>query len=154
MTEDERYELALSLATEKTKQLLTLSTGVLAITISFSKDILGGVVAWTVIPLTGAWVLYLLSIVFGVQVLGQFAARLLYQPINEESVVGNDIVKSADRQIGCFICAVFLTVTFGICMAGVVVHDAKGLTKRIGSSNDPTVKNVSSAIPCVPARTP
>lgn len=53
-------------ANDLAKQLITLATGILALSITFIKDVLkinGEVVTW---PLKTAWVAYLLSICFGI----------------------------------------------------------------------------------------
>src|SRR4030095_15729893 len=53
-------------ANELATQLITLATGILALSITFIKDVLnpqGKVITW---PLKTAWVAYLLSVVFGI----------------------------------------------------------------------------------------
>lgn len=53
-------------ANDLAKQLITLATGILALSITFIKDVLknnGQVITW---PLKSAWVLYLFSMVSGI----------------------------------------------------------------------------------------
>ena len=57
MIDQTRLAKAFDYAAEKTKQLITLAAGIVTITISFSKDVFGGLVAWTVTPLIVAWLL-------------------------------------------------------------------------------------------------
>ena len=66
-----RYADALSYLSEKTKQLITLATGILAVTITFAKEVLRGLpAAWIALPLLFGWLLYLASIHFGVELFG------------------------------------------------------------------------------------
>lgn len=62
---DEARKKAFDLAAEVHKQLITLATAIITITISFSKDVFGG--GQNPIALVKiAWVLYLASILFGI----------------------------------------------------------------------------------------
>src|SRR5579871_2631479 len=99
MTDDERRMAAFNCAIDKTKQLITLSTGVLAIMISFGKDILKGAAPWTAILLLAAWVLFSISIVFGVQLLGRFAGRLQAAPLQPDTLGDPDIADRARYQV-------------------------------------------------------
>src|SRR5215468_10416340 len=56
---------AFDFAADATKQILTLSTGILALTITFAKDILGAPGHWSRL-LGWSWILYLISILCGV----------------------------------------------------------------------------------------
>jgi hypothetical protein len=71
---DPAIEKAFEFAQEATKQLITLATGVIALTITFLKDVLGtdGSAGF----LQAAWVLYLVSIVFGVLTLLNLTGNL------------------------------------------------------------------------------
>lgn len=131
MSESDRFTAAFTYASEKTKQLITLATSILAITITFSKDVLGGVIAWAVLPLFVAWILYLVSIVAGVQLLGRLAARLQAAPIGPETLDEHDIDGCARWQVGCFVWAVCFTIAFGICDACFAVYQAGGFSQRL-----------------------
>jgi hypothetical protein len=130
MTDADRISSAFGYASEKTKQLITLATSILAITITFSKDVLGGVVAWAVIPLLVAWLMYLISIVAGVQLLGRFAARIQASPIDSETLNEPDIAQYARRQVLCFLWGLSFTITFGFCEAFDAVMRVGGLSKH------------------------
>ena len=65
LTVDPRVDKAFEFAKDSTKQLITLSTGIVALTITFAKDILGGVPAGPRRLLFAAWVVYLISIICG-----------------------------------------------------------------------------------------
>jgi ketosteroid isomerase-like protein len=69
MNLDESTKKAFDLASDSTKQLITLSTGILALTITFGKDVYQGFPTATKDILMDAWIGYLVSIVFGIFVL-------------------------------------------------------------------------------------
>ena len=60
-----RQQLSFEYAKDATKQLMTLATGVIALTVTFSKDFISTVpqeIKWHV---TWVWVLLLISVLFG-----------------------------------------------------------------------------------------
>ncbi|MEZ9944017.1 hypothetical protein AB4331_03580 [Vibrio breoganii] len=62
---NERDKLAFEYAKDTTKQLMTLATGFIALTVTFSKNFISNVpdcVTWQV---TALWVLLLFSVIFG-----------------------------------------------------------------------------------------
>jgi hypothetical protein len=63
---EERTKKAFDFANEAIKQLIALSTAVLAITITFAKDVVGPTHAAPPFVLMAAWLMYLISIIFGV----------------------------------------------------------------------------------------
>jgi hypothetical protein len=63
---DKNIEKAFDFAQDTTKQLITLATGVIALTITFLSDVIKTAPASSVTWLHSAWVLYLVSIVFGI----------------------------------------------------------------------------------------
>lgn len=67
---------AFEFAQESTKQILTLSTAILTLTISFQKDIVGSVAPADRWALKCAWVAYLVSIVCGLFTLMNLAGNL------------------------------------------------------------------------------
>ncbi len=66
---EESIKKAFDFASDSTKQLITLSTAILALTITFNKDVLHSVGPKAPIILTAAWTVYLLSICFGIATL-------------------------------------------------------------------------------------
>src|SRR5689334_20583813 len=64
-----RAEMSFSFAQETTKQVLTLSTAVVAFTVTFSKDIVTGTSYDARTYITTSWILFLLSIFFGLMTL-------------------------------------------------------------------------------------
>lgn len=66
---EEKVKKAFDFASDSTKQLITLSTAILTLTITFGKDVLQKVDASTKDNLTYAWIVYLVSIFFGIMTL-------------------------------------------------------------------------------------
>jgi ketosteroid isomerase-like protein len=65
----DRVKKAFDFASESVKQLLTLSTAILTLTITFGKDVFQSVSAEAKENLTYAWIIYLVSIFFGIMTL-------------------------------------------------------------------------------------
>ncbi|HUT31458.1 MAG TPA: hypothetical protein VMX13_16810 [Sedimentisphaerales bacterium] len=59
-------EMAFQFAADLARQLITLSTGILALTITFTKGLCGRVPSDKLWTLKAAWLAYLLTIVFGI----------------------------------------------------------------------------------------
>lgn len=65
MDRESRSQIAFEYASDTTKQLMALATGVIALTVTFSKDFIGTVpeeLKWYV---NGVWALLLISVFFG-----------------------------------------------------------------------------------------
>ncbi len=58
-------EKAFDFAQESTKQILTMSTAILTLTITFQKDIVGAAATGNRWALTSAWICFLFSILCG-----------------------------------------------------------------------------------------
>jgi hypothetical protein len=120
----ERAKQAFTFASDVTKQLMTLSTGVVALTITFSRDILGGVsdervtilfFAWQVKEthlLASAWLVYLVSIIFGIATLMTLTGNL--DRSRSDSVYAGNIRLLSMVQIVLFLVATFAIIRFGI----------------------------------------
>jgi hypothetical protein len=122
----ERSQKVFDFASDVTKQLITLSTGVVALTITFSKDILGGVAEdkvnvffffWKVKEtqlLASAWLVYLISIVFGIVALMALTGSLERPRGSTDSVYTPNIVIPSVAQILLFLAATFAVIRFGM----------------------------------------
>ena len=103
-------------ASETTKQILRLSTGIIALTITFSKDFVHQVPAKAVTFLVWAWLAYLLSILFGIWTLMALTGTL--QPkadaANPPRIWGSNVTRPASFQILSFLVGLALTICFGI----------------------------------------
>lgn len=112
---DEQIKLAFTFASDLSKQLITLSTGILAITIAFTKDIVKRVSAFGAFVLAAAWFFYLLSVICGIWVLMALTGTLapLEHTISPLSL-GENIRRPSAYQIFSFLIATLLIIIYGI----------------------------------------
>jgi hypothetical protein len=111
----------LTSANDLAKQLITLATGILALSITFIKDVLksnGKVITW---PLKSAWFLYLFSVVFGIwemmAITGSiFAAVSTSAP---SSAYGTNVRIPALLQILTFLLGTIFLIVYGAKMLGL-----------------------------------
>jgi NADH:ubiquinone oxidoreductase subunit 6 (subunit J) len=116
---DEKKIKAFDFAADTTKQLISISTGIIALMVTFSKDIVGnsinskGLLAWT-------WGIFILSIIFGVLTLMALTGTL--QPIKKENEENEEIELDINNgnirllsflQVLTFVGAIILTGIFG-----------------------------------------
>src|SRR5947209_20194535 len=80
---EERIKKAFDFASDSTKQLITLSTGIVTLTITFGKDVFQNVPFYAKVLLVIAWVIYLLSIIFGILTLLSLTGTL--EPVPDPS---------------------------------------------------------------------
>jgi hypothetical protein len=113
---DERIQKAFDFASESCKQLITLSTGILALTITFTKDLAGDLSSGEETLLTWAWVAYLVSVLFGVWTLHALTGSLASpkDPIPNQKTFELNTRLPSGVQIVTFIAGLVLTVIFGI----------------------------------------
>jgi hypothetical protein len=78
---EENQKKAFDFAADTTKQLITIATAIITLTITFSKDIIGGADNGPKAWLIGAWAVFILSIIFGVGTLMTLTGTL--QPLNK-----------------------------------------------------------------------
>lgn len=92
MTESftEPIKKAFDFASETTKQLLTLSTGIIALTITFAKDILVAVPLSAKVFLMIAWGLYVFSLLFGLMTLMALTGELQPPTRSGEETTGDE----------------------------------------------------------------
>src|SRR5271166_2016851 len=114
----ERIKEAFDFASDTTKQLITLSTGVIALTITFAHDIVGYVGLGPRVVLVVAWFIYLLSIVCGAWTLLALTGTL--EPTEgidqapAASIRASNIVIPSMGQVITFLVATLLTIVFGV----------------------------------------
>lgn len=111
---DPGVEKAFEFAQEATKQLIALATGVVALTITFLTDVLETAPGSAERFLQAAWVLYLVSVVFGVLTLLSLAGNL-ERPGDgaSPSIYRGNIIAFSIGQVLCFGTAMALTLAFG-----------------------------------------
>jgi hypothetical protein len=117
---DERVKKAFDAVSDLAKQLITLATGVIAITISFAKDIFGGHTGGNLL-LEVSWLTYLVCIAAGVWVLMAIAGTLDLGkqesgavPAGDGRVFGGNVRLPAGIQVAAFVLATLLVAVAGI----------------------------------------
>ncbi len=117
----ESQKKAFDFASESTKLLITLSTGIIALTITFSKDFIGDTSSVSIWPLVTAWIFFFLSIFFGILTMLSLTGTLLPKDIDFDeieahekdlSINGSNIIGKSIAQIICFLIALILTGLF------------------------------------------
>lgn len=125
---DEQKKLAFEFAKESTKQIITLSTAIIAISVTFSKDIFNDPNIIQKGLLIGSWIMFLVSVVFGVFTLLALTGTLDPKPkikqheSNEQegngfslpSIYDDNITNLSKIQILAFLSANVLTVFYGV----------------------------------------
>lgn len=128
----ENQKKAFDFAADVTKQLITLSTAIITITITFSKDIVNFVDTSVKNYLLWAWILFIATVFFGIWTLLALTGNL--QPLKKEK--NNDDASESKKnnvndyesecsinsiniripsmlQILCFIIALIFTIVYG-----------------------------------------
>jgi hypothetical protein len=112
----ERRKKAFDFAADSTKQLIGLSTGIIALTITFAKDILGGLGPGLRAMLAIAWFVYLLAILFGSWTLLALTGTL--EPVKEQetkaTIRGTNVTCPSTLQIAMFLLATLLVIVVAI----------------------------------------
>jgi len=115
----ERDKKAYDLAADTVKQILGLSTAIVALTATLLKDVVPArlPISWVVIMI--AWSLLLVSIGYGIQTLRWLTTKM-YGPddVRLPSIADEDITKSASRHIRAFVAALVLLALFGAIEVG------------------------------------
>lgn len=109
-------EKAFDFASDTTKQLLTLSTAILALTITFLKDVLGGSASTSdKVLLAISWALFLVSIGAGLVTMMALTAEL--EPKTgtpNPSIRGRDVVRASIVQALTFLGGALFILVFAI----------------------------------------
>ena len=111
---DANIEKAFDFAQESTKQILTLSTAILALTITFQRDIVGPAGEGDRWILTFAWIAYLVSIIFGLATLLNLAGNLEKPSSGTPSIYRPSIVLFSVLQVLTFSVGTMFTLWFGV----------------------------------------
>ena len=112
---DDQRKLAFEFARDSSKQIITLSTGIIALTITFSKDFIASVdnTARTIALL--AWFAFLFSVFAGVWTLLALTGTL--EALDDSGLVsirGRNVTLPSMMQIVSFLLGLLLTVLFGV----------------------------------------
>jgi len=94
------------------KQLLTLATGIIALTVTFTHDLVGSVSGFAAYCLVSAWFFYLVSVIGGVWVM--LAATGSLARSTSPNVYATNIRVPAYIQVIGFGLGLLATVLFGV----------------------------------------
>jgi len=116
---DDQTKQAFTSASDWAKQILTLSTGIVTLTVAFADKVFGDLSdgeRWT---LWIAWGLYVVSIIGGVSLLSTLTGALARLPAPK----AGDVYATSNRvaafvQLGAFVAATIAIVIFGFMAAG------------------------------------
>jgi len=112
---DERARASFDFAQESTKQMITLATGIIALTITFQKDFLSSssIPADAKILAPLSWLFFLLSVIAGLWTLLALAGSLDHRNQGQPSIYGKNIIIPSIIEILCFVTGLGLTVWYG-----------------------------------------
>lgn len=132
---DQQRQKAFDFCADVTKQLITISAGIIAFTITFSKDFVGDISDIAKIFAYLSWGLHFISILFGILVLLSLTAQLepkesliiSKEPPNvvPAPTIRNPTAKYSLLQIAAFLLAISLTIIFGIQAAWTSAEPSK-----------------------------
>lgn len=107
---------AFDFAQDVTKQVLTLATAIIALTITFFKDFAGHATYSAEVVMGSSWIAYLVSVILGLWTLMALTGTL--QPLRsatiELSIQGMNVRLPALLQLLSFLVALILSVCAGI----------------------------------------
>ena len=114
---DDATAKAFDFAQDVTKQVLTLATGIIALTITFFKDFANHASYTTEVVMGCSWVAYLISVILGLWTLMALTGTL--QPLRSPratrlSIQGTNVRLPASLQLFSFLIALILSVCAGI----------------------------------------
>ncbi|MFF7233298.1 hypothetical protein [Streptomyces sioyaensis] len=110
---EERRNLALAAASETSKHVLTLTTAVITITISLTKDIVGKATPSDLMWLQLAWLAHAVSVLAGVATLLALAGTV-NEADSTRSIYSTNIRLPAAMQMAFFGLGLALVVIFGV----------------------------------------
>jgi hypothetical protein len=112
---DEQTKAAFASASDTSKQLITLATGVLALEITFAKDVILKLDATAKCLIGVSWILLLLSVGAGVWTLLALTGSLGQgTALTPKAISGSNVRIPAILQIFFFLGGLILTVWFGV----------------------------------------
>jgi hypothetical protein len=112
MALDDKVSKSFDFAQDVVKQLITLATAVLTITVTFLDKVLAPAPKGAKIMLGAGWLVYLVSILFGVFTLMTLSGKLA--TTDPPSIYDGGIRIMSGIQILLFVVATGLTIGFGI----------------------------------------
>ena len=115
---ESNVEKSFDFAADLSKQLITLASGIIAITVTFSKDIFTGAPVGVENWLIASWIVFFISILGGIWSLMALTGTL--DPINKE-------VKISIQEANCRIPALFQIVLFLVGLSLTITYAIKAV---------------------------
>ncbi len=120
---DDQTKQAFQATTDALKQMMTLSTGVLTLEVTFLKDIIKDLPIVAYIALGTSWVLFLLALLSGVAGLLALTGSLGRESeLSPSSIYASNIRVPALGQVLFFASGMALTVVFGVILLWNKAH--------------------------------
>jgi hypothetical protein len=119
---NDAVKLGFEFARDLSNQLITLSTGLLAFTVTFSKDSMKTLPRRTIYVLGTAWGLHLLSIAFGILAVMALTGTVLV-PLDADNPIGSNARWPAGVQIITFLIGTLLLIVYGAGMAHRTIRE-------------------------------
>ena len=127
---EENKKKAFDFAADLTKQLITLSTAIITITVTFSKDIIGVIDDSNKYLLLFSWIVFIISILLGLMTLMALTGNLdpmpqkrsknedesKHEPIEPNptlTITSKNVTSTAKWQVWTFLIALVLTCWYG-----------------------------------------
>ena len=110
---DIQVQMAYEFASELSKQLITLATGVLALTITFTKDIVGRSSGRVPTTLLVSWLAFLVSIVCGVWHMSALTGSLENAAAGPLTGIGDNARNPAAAQVSTFLVGLVFAIVYG-----------------------------------------
>lgn len=148
---DEQRRKAFDFAQETSKQLITLATAIIGLTITFAKDFVGSVHGCPRFLAILAWVLLLASVAFGLLTLMALTGSLESSATTVPSIRGRNVTRPAVAQIFLFFFGLLTAVLFGV-LAGSA-RSANPRTQLPGAQSTPATVPQLSPRPAQPSNT-
>jgi hypothetical protein len=108
---DEKQKKAYDFASETSKQIITLSTAIITVTITFLKDIVKTIPTEDIFLLKWAWLAFLLAVLGGIWTLMGLTGSLVSTSMDQ---IGSNIRIPASLQVLAFLIGLALTILFGV----------------------------------------
>ena len=94
----ENQKKSFDFAAETTKQLITISTAIITLTVAFSKDILDNVENPPRLLLGATWACFIISIIFGVMTLMTLTGTLYPMKKDDPEIAKDQILTDAEKE--------------------------------------------------------
>lgn len=140
---DERTRVAFEFAFKTTEHLITISTGVIALSITFLKDFVGEVESRTIRTLAlVSWLFFLLSVSCGLITFLQLTGNLGNPDVPAPTIYTQSIQMFSIAQIVFFLLGLGVAVGFGALAARAI--RLKKVAAAEGNGKQPTVNSQQS----------